>query len=60
MHDRLGCWVAYVNQEINIYVMENQEKWALHVYGDNHRIIEINIRGALCVGGHISVLLLLE
>jgi hypothetical protein len=48
-----------MNQAINTS-WKSKKKWALHVYGDNDRITEIDIRGALCVGGHISVLLLLE
>ena len=52
MHDRLGCWVDSVNQEINTS-WETKKKWTLHVYGDNHRIIESNIRGcSVCQRPH--------
>jgi len=41
--------------------LKTKEKWTLHVYGDNHRIIEITIySGVECVCGHVSVLFLLE
>ena len=52
MHDRLGCWVDSVNQEINTS-WKTKNKRTLHVYGDNHRIIESNIRGcAVCRRPH--------
>jgi hypothetical protein len=38
MHDRLGCWVDSVNQEVNTS-WKTKKKWTLYVYGDNHRII---------------------
>jgi hypothetical protein len=58
MHDRLGCWVDSVNQEINTS-WKTKKKWILHVYGDNHTIIESNIRGcAVC--RRPSVLFFLE
>ena len=34
---------ACVNQEINTS-WKSRQKWTFHVYGDNHRIIESNIR----------------
>jgi hypothetical protein len=41
-----------VNQEINTS-WKTKKKWTLHVYGDNHRIIESNVRGcAVCRRPH--------
>ena len=52
MHDRLGCWVFYVNQEINTS-WKTKKKWTLHVNGDNHRIIGSNIPGcSVCQRPH--------